>query len=323
MPTASEHVAAFRQIDGLLRQAAAANARALSAYRGTPAQADVDGQFEHTLDRLAWLHGRGTLENLSTQELLRSAIDSQVHFAQEAVGTEAAEALARANALVDAARRGNGLHIQGLMPVQAQRGAYIEPLRPEVEQQLRKTRQPFKRWRNGAMLVLSQHEVDTLRAEGDRVDVLFLDSDELLDLEQRGDPAALNAELARRLAVARSAPDRVGDSHADYRVRRLLYQSTLLRNLRDRLAAAHPAAHQASLPVLAGQRAALESALAAVPPAPSATADALDESIGHERALQALVARWAAEPDIAGFGIRFKAVADAGTRLAELQRHRP
>ena len=326
MATASEHHAAFRQIDDLLRRTAAASARALAAHRGGLAAADLEGQLEHTLDRLAWLHGRGTCENLSTEELFRSAIESQVHHARETPGAEATEALTRAQALVDAARRGHGLHIEGLTPVEPRRGVYVEPLRPDVEQQLRKTRRPFMRWRHGAMLVLTQRALEELRAAGDRVEVLFLDSEELLDLEQRGDAAALDAELARRLAVAAAAADHIGDSPAGYRVRRLLHQSTLLRNLRDRLAGEHPAAHQALLPILAQQRAVLEAALQAVPPAPSAAAnalDALDESIAQEQALQALVTHWAAEPDIAGFGLRLRAVADAGTRLADLQRHRP
>lgn len=323
MATPSEHFAAFRQIDGLLREAATASACALAAHRGGPAAADVEGHLEHTLDRLAWLHGRGTFENLSTEELFRSAIASQVHDARETGGTESAEALARAQALVDAARRGNGLHIEGLAPVEPRRGVYVDPLRPAVEQQLHKTRRPFMRWRNGAMLVLTQRALEALRTEGDHVDVLFLDSDELLDLEQRGDPAALDAELARRLSIARAAPDHIGDVRAEYRVRRLLHQSTLLRNLRDRLAAAHAAAHRALLPILAQQRAVLETALRAVPQVPSAAAEALDESIAQEQLLQTLVARWAVEPDIAGFGLRFRAVADAGTRLADLQRHLP
>jgi hypothetical protein len=323
MATPSEHFAAFRQIDGLLREAAAASARVLAAHRSGPAAADVGGHIEHSLDRLAWLHGRGTFENLSTEELFRSAIASQVHEARETDGAESTEALDRAQALVDAARRGNGLHIEGLAPVEPRRGVYVEPLRLEVEQRLHKTRRPFMRWRNGAMLVLTQRDLQALRAEGDQVDVLFLDSDELLDLEQRNDPAGLDVELAQRLALARAAPDQVGDGRAEYRVRRLLRQSTLLRNLRDRLAAEHPAAHRALLPILAQQRTVLETALHALPQTPSVVADALNEAITLEQTLRALVTRWAAEPDIAGFGLRFRAVADAGTRLADLQRHRP
>src|SRR6185369_12077431 len=133
--------------------------------------------------------------------------------------------------------------------------------------------------------------------------VLFLDPDELLDLDGRGDRPALEAELERRLAAARAAPDGVGDSRERHLVRLLLRYGTVLRNLRGRLAADHPAAHAALLPILAGQRAQLEAALVAAPPTRAALEDPLAVSIALERELQALLTRWANEVDDAA-GLR-------------------
>ena len=86
------------------------------------------------------------------------------------------------------------------------------PLRPELEGSLHERREPYMGWRDGVVVVLSEAELAALRAAGDEVDVLFLDPDELLDLDGDGDRPALEAELERRLAAARAAPDRVGDS---------------------------------------------------------------------------------------------------------------
>ena len=314
MADRSQHRAAFDRIAHLLRTGAAANARALAAHRGRPAEADVERQLEHTLDRLAWLYGRGTYENLSTVEIFHTAIDSEMRLAQELSKPAAAAARARAQSLVDAARHGVRLHVRGMRPVELWRGVHVEPLRPEFERRLLATETPFVRRHNGVVVVLPESELGELRAAGDQVDVLFLDSDELLDLDGSGDRAALESELARRLATSRKAPDRVGDSRRAYLLRQLFKQSTVLRNLRDRLAAAHPAAHRAILPILADHRALLETAL---------TADALQESIDLEHELWALATRWAAEPDdAAGLLGRFKAVAEAGTHVAELERHR-
>jgi hypothetical protein len=67
----------------------------------------------------------------------------------------------------------------------------------------------------------------------------------------------------------------------------------------------------------------LENALKAALPVRAMAADPLVESIERERELQDLAKRWVAEPDdTAGLKGRFKAVADAGSYLAELERHR-
>ena len=114
----------------------------------------------------------------------------------------------------------------------------------------------------------------------------------------------------------------MGDSRDRYVLRMLLRQSTVLRNLRDRLAAEHPAAHSALLPILTDHRTLLEVRLAAEPAARAVLQDPLGASIDGERDVQALVSQWAAEPeDPAGLRGRFRAVADAGTRLAELEQH--
>lgn len=324
MADRSEHLAAFDRIAALLRAGAAANAHALETRRGTPAGAAVERQLEHTLDRLAVLYGRGSYENRSTSALFENAIENELRLAHEreaaGAGPSAVHA-ARAHALVDAARRGVRLRVLPPPPARPMRGVYVAPLRPELEQSLQRRREPYLAWRGGAVAVLPETELATLRAAGDEVAVLFLDPDELLDLDGRGDRPALEAELERRLAAARAAPDRVGDSRDRHLQRLLLRQSTLLRNLRDRLAAEHPAAHGAIQPILGENRAMLEAALTGAAPR-AAAADPLSASIDHERELQALVTRWAAEPDTAGLLARFQAVAAAGTHLAELERHR-
>ena len=321
MADRSEHAAAFDEVAGLLHTAAAANARALHAHRGTAAGHTVERQLEHTLDRLALLHGRGTYENLSTEEILEAALENELRLAHALEEEEAAAAAAaRAQSLVDAARRGVGLHVtHATPPLRLLRGAYVEPLRPEVELMLWQEREPYLRWRDGAVVVLSEEDIEALRAAGDEVDVLFLDPDELLDLDGAGEPRALEAELERRLTAARAAPDRVGDSTAHFVRRRLLHQSTVLRNLRDRLAGDHPGAHAALLPVIAEHRAQLETSLAAAPPEGE---DPLGATIDAERRLQTLVTPWPAEPeDPAGVRGRLQAVADAGTHLTELESH--
>lgn len=154
--------------------------------------------------------------------------------------------------------------------------------------------------------------------------MLFLDADELLDMDFRGDRPALDAELERRRAVARTAPDGVGDSPDRYVLRLLHGQSIVLRNLRDRLAGDHPSAHEALLPILAGHRALLEDRLAAQPTDEEAEQDPLGSAIGTERAVQEHLGRWAAEPgDPAGLRERFRVVASAGTRLTDLEQQQP
>jgi hypothetical protein len=190
-------------------------------------------------------------------------------------------------------------------------------------QALRADRMPYVTWRGGILAALDEPAIAELRAAGDEADVLFLAADELLDLDGRGDRAARDAEVERRLAIARAAPDRVGADRARYALYILQIQNTRLRHLRDRLAAAHPAARRALLPVIAAHRASLERAVLAVPVALEVAADPLAALIDHERALQALVERWAAEPDVAGLGDRFRAVAGAGSPLTDLERHVP
>lgn len=325
MASVPEERAAFDQLAALLQTTAAANARAIQDRRGTPASRVLEEQFEHTLDRLALLYGRGTYENLSTAEIVQTAAGNELRLAAELDEPASAAAAARARSLVDAARRGVRLHVREPAPsVAVYRGVYVEPLRPELQRSLWQHEEPYLRWRDGAVVILREDEVDALRAAGEEIDVLFLDPGELLDLDARGDRPALEAELERRLAAARAAPDRVGDSRDRYVLRMLLRQGTVLRNLRDRLAAGHPAAYAALLPILAGHQALLEARLAAGQSAPAVLRDPLGASIDGERGVQTLVSQWAAEPeDPAGLRGRFRAVADAGTRLAELERHHP
>jgi hypothetical protein len=320
-----EERAAFDQLVARLHGAAAASARALRRHRGTPAGRALDRQLEHTLDRLALLYGRGTYENLSTEEIFALALTYERRLAADLDEQAAAAATARVRSLVGAARRGVRLHVrEPPSSVRIYRGVYVAPLRPEFERSLWQRREPYLRWRDGVVAVLHEDEVAALRAGGEEADVLFLDPDELLDLDARGDRRALETELDRRLTAARAAPDQVGDSRDGYLLRLLHAQSIVLRNLRERLAGEHPAAHAALLPLLAEHRGLLEERLAGEPVPSAARDDPLGASIDHERELHALAGRWAAEPDDpAGLRGRFRAVADAGTRLAELKRHMP
>jgi len=321
MASPQEQRAAFGQLDTLLRGAAAASARALQVHQGTPAGDALDRQLEHTLDRLALLYGRGTYENLGTADILQIAVRNELRLAMALDERAAADAAMRTEALLDAARRGVQLHVRQQAPsVDVYRGVFVAPLRPELERSLWQRHEPYLRWRGGAVVILAEDEADALRDAGYQVDVLFLDADELLDLDGSADRTALEAELESRLEAARAAPDGVGDSRDRYVLRMLLGQSIVLRNLRDRLAAAHPAAHAALLPVLAGHRTLLEARLAPGPAARAVLQDPLGASAATERDIQALVRQWVAEPDDpSGLRSRFQAVADAGTRLAELE----
>jgi hypothetical protein len=319
----TEQRAAFGQADTLLRGTAAASARALQVHRGTPAGDALERHLEHTLDRLALLYGRGTYENLTTTDILETAVDNELRLAAELDGPAAEAAAGRAQALVDAARRGVRLHVrQPPASAETHRGVYVQPLRPELERSLWARHEPYLRWRDGAVLIVTEDQAAMLRTAGDEVAVLFLDADELLDLDARDDRPALEAELERRLAAARSTPDGVGDSRDRYALRILHGQSVVLRNLRDRLADGHPAAHAALLPVIASHRAHLEVRMAAGPATREVTANPLGASIDHEQDLQALLGEWTVEPeDPSGLRDRFRAVADADTELAELRRH--
>ena len=324
MASVDEERAAFDQLASQLRDAAAASARGLRANRGTPAGDALDSQLEHTLDRLATLYGYRSVENLTTEDIVETAVQNEQRMAAALDGPDATAATRRARALVDAARRGMRLHVRDPAPsVRLFRGVHVTPLRPEVQRRLLLREEPYLSWGDGAVLVLDEDAVAELRAAGDEVNVLFLDSDELLDLAGRDDRPALEAELDRRQSTAQSAPDRVGDSADRYLLRLLDRQNIVLRNLRDRLADGHPSAHAALLPVLAEHRALFETRLADQPAAtPAAAQDPLGEAIDSERGVQQLLGRWAAEPgDPAGLRDRFRITADAGTRLADLEQH--
>ncbi|HEX4832091.1 MAG TPA: hypothetical protein VH478_13490 [Trebonia sp.] len=313
--------AAFDDLGERLRATAAASARALRAHRGTPAGETADQHLEHVLDRLATLYGQGTYENLRTPDIVEAAVGNELRLAATLPGPDAAAAAGRARALVDAARRGTRLHVREPgPPARVARGVHVAPLRPEVERSLWAAEEPYLRWGDGGVLIAGDDEVAALRAAGDEVSVLFLDADELLDLDLRDDRPALEAELARRQAVARAAPDGVGDSPARHVLRLLHGQSVVLRNLRDRLAGDHPAARAALVPVLAGHRALHERVLA--PAAPGPGEDPLGEAIEAERAVQEHLGRWSAEPgDEAGLRPKFRLIAGAGNHLPALERH--
>jgi hypothetical protein len=322
--TVAEERAAFEQLAGQLRAAAASAAQGLRAHRGTPAGDALDRQLEHTLDRLALLYGRGTYENLSTEDIVETAVQNEQRLAAELDEPAATAAGRRAQALVDAARRGVRLHVREPgSSARLFRGVYVTPLRPELADMLRAREEPFLSWGDGAVLVVDEAGLARLRDAGDEVNVLFLDSDELLDLDFRDDRPALEAELERRRAVARTAPDRVGDSRDRYLLRLLDGQNIVLRNLRDRLADEHPSAHAALQPILADHRALFEERLAAQPAPTAAEQDPVGAAIDSERAVRELTGRWAAEPaDPAGLRERFRVVDDAGTRLDDLEQHR-
>jgi hypothetical protein len=331
----AEERAAFEQIAGQLRDAAATAARGLRAHRGTPAGDALDRQLEHTLDRLAMLYGRGTYENLSTEDIVETAVQNEQRLAAELDEPDATAAARRAQALVDAARRGVRLQVrEPAARVRLFRGVHVTPLRPELVSALQAREEPYLVWGDGGVLVADEDTVARLRGAGDEVNVLFLDSDELLDLDFRRDRPALEAELERRRAVAVASPDRVGDSRDRYLLRLADGQSIVLRNLRDRLADEHPSAHTALQPILAEGRALHEDRLAAQAappaataapapaPAPAAGQDPLGAAIDSERGVQELLGRWAAEPgDPAGLRERFRAIAGTGTQLTDLEQH--
>jgi hypothetical protein len=322
MANAAEQFAAFEQLAGQLRDAAAAAARGLRARQGTPAGDALDSQLEHTLDRLALMYGRGTYEALSTEDIVDTAVANELRMAAELGEPESAAATGRARALTDAARRGVRLHVREPgSSVRLFRGVHVAPLPPELAGALRAREDPYLAWGGGAVVILDDDELAAVRTADDEVSVLFLDADELLDMDFRDDRPALEAELERRRAVARTALDRVGDSRDRYLMRLLHGQSIVLRNLRDRLAGDHPSAHAALLPILAEHRALLEDRMAAEPA--DQAADPLDDAIDSERAVQELAGRWAAEPeDPSGLRERFRVVTAAGSHVPDLEQHR-
>ena len=318
MPSASDYATGFDAVADQLRSSAQVHAYALARHRGTAAESEFDARLEHTLDRLAVLYGHGTYEELSTEAIVETAIDFELRLAHELDGTEVAEqARARAQGLVNAARRGFRLRVRGLHAPVILRGVYVRPFRPEVAGMLHGSHEPYLRWRDGIVAVLPEATIAELRADGDRVDVLFLDPDELLDLVDRAardDGAALEAELGRRAAVAAATPEQLGDSRTR-RVRRLLLrQTTVLRNLRDRLAAEHPVAHAALLPVLDSHHQALRSALGAAPLPRDAVADVVGASARYAAAVERSVANAASDPDLPGFGAMYRAAAGRSRR---------
>lgn len=325
--TRAAHLAAFDEIASLLRESVTANVFALEAHQGTPAAATIERQLEHTLDRLALLYGYGTFENLSVSAIFQAAIDMEMLIAKEVAGS--APALAHehrraARELLDAARRGVNVSVHESPNVPVHRGVYVESPRQELLARLHAYRDPYLRWKAGIVTILREEEIDSLRSAGDSVDILFLDADELLDLAGRNDQPAAEAEFARRLALARASATRIGDSFERHIQHRLLRQSTTLRNLRNRVAVEHPAAHRALAPILNAHRARLHAATLAIPPSRATLADPLTASIAHEQSLQNLLARaTASSTDPARLGNHFRLVANAGTRLAELTRLRP
>lgn len=316
MASVPEQREAFGQLVARLHDGAAASARALREHPDPAARRVLKRQLEHTLDRLAAAYGRGTYENLTTDDIVQAATENEVRLAQELDEPDASAARRRAGAVTDAARRGFRLHPRTPPArLSLHRGAYIEPLRQEVAGALWAQHEPFLSWRNGAIVIMREDDLDELRAAGDQVSILFLDADELLDLDGNEDREAVVAELDRRLTAASAAPDRVGDSRDAYLVRLLHGQSIVLRNLRDRLAGDHPAAHAALLPVIAEHSELLGGRLADR----SGDSQPVSALIGHERNVQQLLGRWTGEPDVGGLRGRFEAVAEAGSRLADLE----
>ena len=312
------HVARFDAVADLLRSSAQAHAHALARHRGSAAEAELEMRLDQALNQLAVLYGRGSYEMLSTAEIIDAAIDNELHLAHELPDSQAAAVAARTRAqlLVDVSRRGANLRIRGLHEPQVKRGVYLSSVRSEVLAGLQASREPYLRWRDGIVVVLDEARIAELRAAGDNVAVLFLDPDELLDLAERDESSALDRELARRLATAQASPARLGDSSHRHLRRRLLRQSTVLRNLRDRLSAEHPVAHASLAAVLDSHRALLRATLAAAPPPRHVVADPLVASTGYTEAVQELLARVADDVDPAGFGSRFRAAVatTSGTR---------
>lgn len=307
-PSLAEHAASFDAVAELLQSSAQVHAYAFSRHRGTSAESAVTARLEQALDRVAVLQRRGP-DLLTTAEIIDVAIDFELRLAHELEGIRgAAEARTRAQLLVDAARRGRRLQVRGLHTPEIRRGIYLTPARPEVVGMLHASHEPYLGWRDGIVVILHEATIAELRAEGDRVEVLFLDPDELLDLAARADDT-LEAELDHRLALAQAAPDRCGDSHNRHVRRLLMRQTVVLRHLRDRLAAEHPVAHTRLLAVLETHRETLWSALAAAPPPRSAAADPLAASTEATRAVDEALARAAEDTDPAGFGTLFRAAA--------------
>ena len=315
----AEHREAFDRLEELLHTAAAAHARALTAHRGTPTGDTAERRLEHALERLARLRWHATAPNLSTTALFQAAVNGERRLEHTLEGPAAEAAARRARSLIDAARRGVRVQPPRMGPRSGTPlGVYVEPLRPELEQAFRRSREPYLRWRDGAVVVLPDEELQALRDEGDEVDVLFLDGDELLDFDAREDRPALDTVLAQRLAVSRAAPDRVGDSRARHARRMMLRQSAALRVLRDRLAGEHAAAHAALLPTLGDHRRHLEAPLAAAPPPHGAPSDPVAAAHDAERRLEAHVGSWAAEPDDpAGLRGHFRAVAQVAAPVGD------
>jgi hypothetical protein len=324
MAGGGEHRAAFREIANELRAGAIANARALNVRRDSPAGDVLDRQLENTLDRLAAMHGRGVFENLSPEAIFHSAIETDVAIAhaRAALGDDVAGASpGRAQRLIDAGRRGAGINLRGEIPPHRPfHGAYIEPASENLLLYLQQSREPFVRWEQGVLVILQATVLESLRANGYKVEILYLDGDELLDLDAAGDKAGFAAETNRRLAQARLADDHVGDSRQHHLLRLADKQNRILRNLRDQLQLkGHSAARAAILPEIAASRTIYEAALMAAPMHRAAIRDPLAAVIVHEKKARQMAEKFAAEENVAGLREHFRIVANAPSLLAELE----
>ena len=216
MSSPHEHRRAFYALADFLRQSIQTTAQAVHAHRGRASGEALEKHLDHTLERYAGLYGLGTFENLTVSEIFVSAINGEARIAEEyrhemeqqperraELAAAAERHDRRARELIDAARRGNRLHVpSGPHGIEAYRGVYVAPFSAKVQALLIRDREPFVRWQDGAVAAVPESLIAKLRGTGAEVTVLFRDADELTDEAGQHTPEEMEAELSRRVATA-------------------------------------------------------------------------------------------------------------------------
>jgi len=342
----TEDIRAFDWLARQMRTNLHLTAQALEAHQGdAELQAALERQFNHTLLRLAHLHGRGVYEHLGLTEVFILAIEAEARLTQEYQeeqyriadrGREPQQSLAegagrhnrRARRLAEMlAGLGHEAYTHGIPSVALRRGVYVAPFSGAMSDFLVGHRIPFHPWRDGALVRWPGHHLNELQERAEIVETLYFDVDELEDAINRLDPAELDREIARRLAAARD-PEGLGtgDEFLHHVNRLLLHQVIVLHSLQELLEPEHPHLAASLRPLIDESVTLIRAALLAHPSwAPEAAPDdngPLQQLADHERALQEHASDHATrmrDDDAIGLLYKFDKFLTAGSHADELE----
>ncbi|MGH9937035.1 MAG: hypothetical protein ACREAM_12360, partial [Blastocatellia bacterium] len=303
----SEDIQAFDWLAREMRTNLHLTAQALEAHQGdAELQAALERQFNHTLLRLAHLHGRGVYEHLGLVEVFILAIEAEARLAQEYqeeqgrladLGKSPQQPLAegverhtrRARRLAEMlAGLGHGVYTHGIPSVALRRGVYVAPFSEAMRYFLVGHRLSFQPWKDGALVMWPGHHLNELQERAEIVEVLYFDVNELEDAINRLDSAGLDREIARRLAAARDPQGSgTGDEFLHHVNRLLLHQVIVLHSLQELLEPEHPHLAASIQPLIDESVTLIRAALLAHPSwAPEA--DPPEDNLGDNGPLQQL-----------------------------------